>query len=46
MAALERLIVAHGGTAGLLVEVAAIVAIVLLGVVVWVSSRRRDEPDD
>jgi uncharacterized membrane protein len=46
VAALERLIVGHGGTAGLIVEVGAILAIVLLGLVVWVSNRRRDEPDD
>ena len=43
------MILAHGGTAGVIVEAAAILAIVLLALVVWVSNRRspdRDAPED
>ena len=46
MAAAERLIVAHGGALGLAVELGAILAIVLLGLVVWISNRRGDAEED
>jgi hypothetical protein len=38
-------LVAHGGWAGLAVELAAVLAIVALGLAVWVGNRRgrRDE---
>lgn len=37
-------VLAHGGTAGLIVELSTVLAIVLLGLLVWVSSRK-DRPD-
>jgi hypothetical protein len=37
------MILAHGGAAGVVVEVAVILAIVLLGVVVWISNRKTDD---
>jgi hypothetical protein len=39
VAAVERLI-AHGGTAGLIVEVFVVLAVVLLLVAVWMRERR------
>ena len=37
---------AHGGTAGLIVEIATVLAIVVLGLVVWVASRNGHDEDE
>lgn len=37
-------LLAHGGTGGLIVELSSVVAIVVLGLLVWVSNRK-DRPD-
>ncbi len=39
------MMLAHGGTAGVIVEASAVLAIVLLGLVVWVSNRRKGDDD-
>lgn len=45
LAALTDAPLAHGGTAGLIVELATALAIVALGLAYWVGQRHKD-PDD
>lgn len=45
LAALTDIPLAHGGTAGLIVELASALAIVALGLAYWVGQRQKD-PDD
>jgi hypothetical protein len=42
LAALTGLPLAHGGTAGLVVEIASALAIVALGLAYWVGQRHKD----
>jgi hypothetical protein len=45
LAALTDIPVAHGGTAGLIVELASALAIVALGLAYWVGQRHKDSED-
>jgi hypothetical protein len=43
---LEVTVLAHGGTAGAIVEASFALLIVALALAVWVGSRRNDEGED
>jgi hypothetical protein len=45
LAALTGMPLAHGGTAGAIVEVASALAIVALGLAYWVGQRHKDSDD-
>ena len=42
----ELVVLAHGGTGGLVVELATLVGIVALAVAVWLRTRGRPEADE
>jgi hypothetical protein len=46
LAALTGWPLAHGGTAGLVVEIASALAIVALGLAYWVGQRHKDSDDE
>jgi hypothetical protein len=39
------MIVAHGGTGGLIVEISVLVAVVLIGLLAWRAAREADDED-
>jgi hypothetical protein len=44
--ALAELVLAHGGTAGLIVEASVVLAIVALAAAAWLGVRKDDAEDD